>query len=342
MAKTLYLHIGMPKCASTTIQNVLHTHADVFAANGKFYGRPADDKTNGQGNAARLVYDIRKEKTGRVDKTLAFFLNRETDVILSSEVLVALGHSSHAKSLVESAAAKGFDTQVIVYVRRQDLWIESDYKQHVKGTSVWSDDIETLIARRKKTRVLDYYWLIERWAKGMSRDKITVVPLLDGQGELYALERFLTFVGMDPALAPVLATARQNISPSVALIEPMRFFKGALLAKGLSPVEALSHIDWFRQELQACVTLPKRRFLLPLAKRRALLETYAGSNKLLSDAYLGGQQVFDDHLDEDTVPVVPLAEEAARILADYIVFDKGAPELFKDRLWAKIRRKLRR
>lgn len=342
MAKTLYLHIGMPKCASTTIQNVLQTHADVFAAHGKFYGRPDNDKTQGQGNATRLADDIRNEKTDRVESTLAFFLDRETDVILSSEVLIGLGYSSHAKSLVESAAAKGFDTQVIIYIRRQDLWIESDYKQHVKGSSDWSDTIEALIARRTKTHVLDYHWLLERWARGMTRDKITVVPLQSGQGDLYALERFLAFVGMDPALAPDLATARQNISPSVALIEPMRFFKGALLAQGLRPLEALGHINRFRQELEARVTFPKRRFLLPLDRRRALLDAYAASNKLLSDAYLGGQQVFDEHLDEDTVPVVPLQEEAARILADYIVWDKGESELFRDRLWAKIRRKLHR
>ncbi|MEH6645912.1 hypothetical protein [Sulfitobacter sp.] len=342
MSKTLYLHIGMPKCASTTIQNVLQTHADEFAAHGKFYGRPANDKTKEQqGNATRLADDFRNGKTDRVDDTLEFFLERDTDVILSSEVLVGLGNSVHAEALVMRAAEKGFDTQIICYVRRQDQWIESDYKQHVKGISDWCEGIEALIARRAKTHVLDYHWLLERWARSVSRDNITVVPLRHGQGDLYALERFLAFLGMDPVLAAGLAEDRKNISPPVGLIEPMRFFKATLLAQGLRPSQALAHLTRFRQELEGRVPLPTRRFLQSLEQRRALLEAYSASNKRLADDYLGGEPVFDSHLEDDPASAVPLAEEAARLLAEYIVSDKGKTDLFKDRLRAKIRRSLR-
>lgn len=321
MSKTLYLHVGMPKCASTTIQGVLQANADVFAEHGKFYGTPAHEKPEGQGNVVVMLSDIRAGRKGRVCEALNFFFERDTDVIMSSEILIGLARNTQADQLVERARENGFDVRLICYVRRQDHWIESDYKQHIKGGSAWRDNIEALIRHRAKTRVLDYHWMLENWARSLGRDAITVVPLQRGQNVHYPLERFLGFLDLDPAAAAELAVDPQNVSPPTGLIEPMRYLKRALLAQGMKPAELPKLLHCFLEEAPQRLTVPERRFLLPQNRRQALLTRYEASNAALSRDYLDGEAAFDDELDGDLAGADPLAAEAAAVLAEWIVSD---------------------
>lgn len=322
MAKTLYLHVGMPKCASTTIQDTLQSHAEVFAAHGKFYGFAPNDKTVGQGNAARLLADIIGKRTREVRKALAFFFERDSDIILSSEVFISLARSRMADDLIVRAAEEGFETRVICYLRRQDLWIESDYKQHIKGGSDWSEGIEALIAKRTRTRALNYHWTLSNWARAVGQDNITVVPLNAGQDELYPLERFLAFLDMDPQIAPTLKLPRQNVSPPVGLIEPMRYLKSALLARGTSPADISLELQRFAEVAPQNIKVPQRRFLLTPPRRRALLEDYAESNARLAATYLDGAPLFDAaDLGEEAQALPPLSCEAAAVLADWSLVD---------------------
>jgi len=315
MAKTLYLHIGMPKCASTTIQDALKQHAAVFAAHGRFYGFATTAKGEGRGNATDMLEDLRNGCDAKVEQALSFFLDRDSDVILSSEMFISLGLGAWTKILLARATAAGFDIRIICYLRRQDEWIESDYKQHIKAGSEWCGDIEALIAHRATARVLDYSWLLENWARYVARDKITVVPLRRSQGDIHAIERFLTFVDMDPTLAHGLATGRRNVSPAVGLVEPMRFLKAALLAEGVLPRDTPGPLKYFLSEAPGYVTVPQRRFLLSYEQRCALLERYASANARLSERYLDGAAAFDTALEPDCAAQTSLVEEAAEILA---------------------------
>ncbi|MFZ5964874.1 hypothetical protein ACOXXX_18170 [Thalassococcus sp. BH17M4-6] len=321
MAKTLYLHVGMPKCASTSIQGALRTHAEVFAAQGKFYGTPPRDKTEGQGNVTALLADIRNNRKSKVRESLDFFLDRDSDVILSSEMFIGLARTALADEFIARAREDGFAPRLIVYVRRQDQWIESDYKQHIKGGSDWTGNIASLVAQRTRTKVLNYHWLLENWARSIGRDHITVVPLRRGQAEHYPLERFLSFLDMDPALAAGLAMPRQNVSPPTGLIEPLRYLKLALTARGMKPLSAAQHLRRFLNEAPERIEVPQRRFLLPLQRREALLARFEKSNAALARDYLDGAPAFDEGVEDEPDRLPPLAEEAAAVLAAWIVSD---------------------
>ncbi|RDD64369.1 hypothetical protein DU478_20440 [Thalassococcus profundi] len=319
MAKTLYLHVGMPKCASTSIQGVLRTHADLFAEHGKFYDIPPRDRTEGQGNVTGLLADIRNRRTSKVREALSFFLDRDSDVILSSEMFIGLARNSLADDLIARAREDGFTPKLICYVRRQDHWIESDYKQHIKGGSDWDDAIGALVKTRIKNKVLDYHWLLKNWERSVGRDNMTVVPLQSGQDDLYPLQRFLEFLDMDPALAGDLAIARQNVSPPVGLIEPMRYLKRALRLKGMKSTQIPKPLHVFLNEAPGRIEVPQRRYLLSHKRRVSLLERYEKSNAALSRDYLGGQPAFDTDVQDDGVGSNTLATEAASVLAAWIV-----------------------
>ena len=66
MAKTLYLHIGMPKCASTTLQASLLENADALREAGKFYAKSPGDKADEPSNASQLALNLFAEKMAPV------------------------------------------------------------------------------------------------------------------------------------------------------------------------------------------------------------------------------------------------------------------------------------
>lgn len=326
MSKTLYLHVGMPKCASTTIQGVLRAHAELFAEHGKFYGIPPHDTTERQGNVAVMLADIRAGRNARVRDALSFFLERDTDVIMSSEMFIGLARNNLAEQLVERAQECGFEVRLICYVRRQDHWIESDYKQHIKGGSNWDSDIHALLNHRRKNKVLDYSWMIGNWARSIPIESITIVPLQRGQSDYYPIERFLQFMNMDPELAPKLAVDRQNVSPAVGLIEPARYLKLALRARGMPPSKLAKPLYRFLEQAPTRIEVPERRFLLNHQSRSNLVAKYAESNTQLGRTFLNGLPPFNETIEEDAASEAPLATEAARLLAAWIAYDLGPLE----------------
>lgn len=318
MTRTLYLHVGMPKCASTTIQDALAQLTSEMSALGKSYRFFKQDKSTAQGNASKLFVDLLHDKESSARRQLDFFLGDGDDVILSSEMLVGLARTDRAAVLVDHAVSHGYSPKLICFVRRQDLWIESDYKQHIKGGLDWTGNIGALLRKRRSTRVLDYHWMLSNWAKYVGPEAITVVPLAPGQAADYPILRFLEFAGMPLELAEKLSLSDKNVSPPTCLIEPARLLKMELLSRGLKMPQVRQQVARFMEDARETLVLPDRRYSLPYEKRVALLQEYRDSNTQLGDTFLGGQAPFDDDIPQEPENTLPLAKEAAGILAAYV------------------------
>lgn len=322
MTKTLFLHVGMPKCASSTLQIFLADHAATLAAKGIFYDTAPGETGEFLGNATALRMMLAEKQASEAEATIDHFLRRDGDVILSSEIFVALARHPHVKPLIEAARQRGFDIRLICFFRRQDLWIESDFKQHVKSTSPWTGDMTALIARRRRMRTLDYAQLMENWARFIGTEAITVVPLNPGQDKGHVIRRFLAFLGREGQGLDALPAPESNASPHPSLIEPARHIKRALLAQGMSALDVSSLLHAVIDRAAGRLDLPPRRFLMTEAERRALVAEYAASNDRLAQRFLGGQAAFDDTFAPD-MPAAgdapeglpeSLADEAARLL----------------------------
>ncbi|CAM4134512.1 hypothetical protein [Palleronia rufa] len=349
MPRTLYLHIGMPKCASSTIQGALKARSGELAGHGLSYAVTDFAGTEGQGNATLLAAHIRSEQIREATAELDQLLAGDQDAILSSEVMVGLARTRNANWLIDNAAARGLETRILCYVRRQDHWIESDFKQHIKGGSDFSDPIRTLIGNRTRSRVLDYHWLLSNWARVAGQENIALVPLCSGQTDTYALEQFVAWTGRDPALAQQLVLPRRNVSPPVALVEPARHLKRVLQRDGKSIAEIQSALRTFLTNAPAMLDLPKRRFILPRQDRQALVAKFADSNARLSADFYDGKPVFDDEFEPDAEGLSALQEENALVLAEcavrmglfkpaeHVVEPAAAPKRSMSRLMHRVR-----
>jgi hypothetical protein len=322
-------HIGMPKCATTTIQSFLAERATWLAAQGQVYEHHPDDRTRNQGNAAQLAAFAVAQDSARMAAHLGYFLRSGRDVVLSSEVLFDLWRQDRFVPLRDAVQRLGYELCVVVYLKRQDLWIESDFKQHVKGRSDWAGSFEHLLERRLSRGTLNYHRLLGAWAAQVGREAMTVVPLNPSQPQDFAVRRFLEIIGVAPPEG-ALGLAPQNVSPPAAMIEAARHIKAALLARGLSGPEIAPLLAQFMAQVpERALTGAAQEILSPKA-RRDLLDRCAASNAALAQEFLAGQVPFDPP--EPVGAWVPLSERAVAILAEHVSQDMlgSAPEAKPD------------
>ena len=320
MAKRLFLHVGMPKCATTSIQAYLAAHANDLAARGLNYTFAPGEQIPEQGNASHLANALITGDTRRGWKLLDYFLRPEGNVILSSEYLFGVSRGAVAEELIARIRQAGFDVCVICYFRRQDLWIESDYKQHVKSGADWRRGIVALLNERVEKQVLNYNAMLMNWARFVGHDNVLAVPLRPEQGPDYAVRRFLEALDVADMLPQGSAGPKHhNVSPPTGLIEPARYLKRAMLDRGVSLSLVQQEVDRFFDVAPRLVRVPQRRFLLTHIRRQRLLQNCETSNAALARNFLGGIPAFDMVPEEDAPSEIPLGAEAAGILAAYHV-----------------------
>lgn len=315
--KSIVFHVGMPKCATTTIQNFLTKQAAWLEGHGFCYKKHQDDPTESQGNAAQLAEYAMNGTRAQVLDHLDFFLSCDGNVILSSEMLFGLGRGNGFETIQQEVLRRGRELRVIVYVKRQDLWIESDYKQHVKDGNLWQGDFAQLLEMRQSKRTLDYHFTLTNWANQVGHVRMSVVALNPSQDEDHAIDSFLSLLGL-PRPEADNAAPRQNVSPSATATEAARQIKLQLIDAGVAPDDIRRLIQRFLEAVRDVSLDPRGDgFLSPMA-RRALLSELAASNAELSRSFLGGKPAFDDLPQDDMADWVPPTERVPAILAGVI------------------------
>ena len=188
---TLYLHIGMPKTGTTYIQNFLRANNEVLKKEGYIY--PDFGVSFGtiglNRNAHFLVSVIRDEDRTRhieeeqkiesecFDKLFSLF-DEYPNVILSDESIWSSGERKRDKNFWTDLKSKltehGVELRAIVYLRRQDLFIQSFWAQHVKENSI-SDTLQEYITTPRFSRIrLDYYARLNEISEVIGKENMLV------------------------------------------------------------------------------------------------------------------------------------------------------------------------
>lgn len=325
MPRRVFLHVGMPKCATTTIQAALLQKQEALRGLGIAYEMPEGPAAEGQGNAARLAISILRDRAEAIEEALDFFSRGTGDVVLSSEVFSALNKSAAAIKFVEALRARGFDVSVIALFRRQDHWLESDFKQHVKGARTWNGSIEELLEKRTQQDVLNFALFTLYWGKYVGRDRVFTAVIQPGSARRDPVNFVLEQIGAGSlCYAEGEAVPTANVSPPTGLIEPARLLKCEMQEAGASAVEVDVALDRFFAEAPGVVEVPKRRFLMPHALRQEVVDRWKGSNHDL-ERRAGHVGKFDVEVAQDAASEVPLEEEARAVLADWKAAKGPAP-----------------
>lgn len=188
---TLYLHMGMPKTGTTYIQSFMRKNKAMLAENGYVY--PKFDITfPGIGvnrNAHFMVCRIRDEEGNLLrEKQEEVFNNcfakigelfKEYDnVVLSEESLWNSAEKNYFNKqlwadLKKKSAEMNFDIKIVVYLRRQDLFVQSYWAQQVKETYTRSFE-QFLKGKMHRNLKLDYYERLSQVAEHIGKENMLV------------------------------------------------------------------------------------------------------------------------------------------------------------------------
>lgn len=322
MAKRLYLHIGQTKTGSTSLQTFLHTNRQALRHQGILYPMVPT------GEAARiqhrfLVHSLHTagEDHWRAASVWAPFFKAlhgqpEPTAIVSEELFWHLfEHRPDRRTGAISWIAQmlsDFEVKVVVYLRRQDQWVESWFNQVARAPvrrAASALTFDEFVQRQHRFGLFDYAAILDDWATAFGRDAIEVRAYeREALTNANVVDDFCGLVGIEATadFAPA-GQAQHRLSPASCRFanlfnrwpdaDPCRAaFLGAL--RGVSDFAAA----------------PASK-LLSTADARALVERYADANQRVAAEYRGGRPLFSpvDHDDPTSLFDGASADEVAAL-----------------------------
>lgn len=297
--KTLYLHIGTPKTATTAIQNFCKDNRDILAQMGYCY--PIFDFTfPGVGqycNAHFLI--INPDKYPYADKgikSLSELFQIYDNVILSDERIWNNGFSYNCWDLLnEHILSQKIRIKVVVYLRRQDEFLFSWWNQKVKaGTRRFSTISWQALITSLPYIQLDYYTVLEKISSYVGKENVIVrifnkERFLNQEPENTVIGDFLRAIDLDYSSQYKINKLMRNPSLSFNNLEIKRhintladynkedntFFSNIL--RSLSEEHAYNH----------------QKSMFSKEELDAFLEDYKAGNARIAQEYLGIDNLFD-------------------------------------------------
>ena len=191
MSKKLILHIGTPKTGTTAIQGYLIANRAQLRKHGYCFPN-IKTKWDGVGinRNAHFIESALNQKIGvergpksaeLVNQAIRELESQTKDfngaVILSDEAIwqFIARHKEGAKLFKEYGQALGFDEfSIIAYIRRQDLFVESHWKQKVKQKTNVSRTFDDFLKTEYCKAVTDYRTTVNRIESAFGKDSINL------------------------------------------------------------------------------------------------------------------------------------------------------------------------
>ncbi len=283
--KTLHFHIGSERCGSTLIQAFFNQ--DVAKQALAQYGLVYDPEIFLETAKLTPLTGFDEARLRPIRETL-FARHLEADydgVFTTQELLLGLAHDSGVSNRCAMTAkiaaylTEGFDTRLIIVLRRQDTFVESLYNQVIKRGE--TRDFATFV---DELPLDNYHWdrVVDTFADRFGRDAVTVIPfekaVVASAGRTNFVEGVFWALGV-PATVDLtnVPAANPSLSPRVLEIE-------RLANRLLTREEAHALASWLSK------TIPKRpddpHGLLTDDARAALLARYRESNARLFFEFL--------------------------------------------------------
>lgn len=309
---TLYFHIGTTKTATSSIQKfcklnrkLLRKYGYDFPIMPFKYPRVKIERNAHfllSGPAGRTVSPKRERMfQERLETGFSIVhgsLSKYDKIILTDEDCwraINYARINPLELLVEDAKAHDYDIQVIVYLRRQDSFLISQWNQRVKSADS-SKTFEEYFENNSAHFPLlaDYAETLDRIADIIGKDHITVrrfEPSTWIDNSIYL--DFMDAVGMD-------LTAQFRY--------PEREVNNALKGNFLEMKRSLnqnasldaSEIDYFSSMIRICSSHSnaEKPWMLSADETRALLEKYEESNNRVAREYIGdGAPLFSNKIE---------------------------------------------
>ena len=295
---TVYLHIGLTKVGSTSLSYFLSQNRDILLSHGYLYPITGTTWTKGRNHLylahAHGVPDRFQEYNSNYRPQPGTWedLFEEVNNSIADKIIISCegftGFNESKISQLKLKLNKFNIVKIIVYIRRQDIRIQSLYKQQIRGHGI-SEKIEERLDILKAKN--DYYKLLKPWQKAFGLENIILKNfdrITEYKDNLYydflktlKIERFEDFK----------ITQNQNISPGCKVVEVMRCMNKIIIDKlGYSQEYCLKKYKRpiIKAHVRQKILLDDDKYgLLSTSVIQSLWQEFEASNKKVSQEYLG-------------------------------------------------------
>ncbi|MCB1680174.1 MAG: hypothetical protein KDI16_15955 [Halioglobus sp.] len=217
MKTKLFLHIGTHKTGSTSVQNFFCANDAALLGAGIFY--PDLARVNAGHHRLAWCTGMGPRRPAALDK-IAAWISDLADIAAAAadihSVVISSEEFEYARNIEPLAQLREyFNVTVVVYLRRQDHYIESSYNQNVRVYDQrFSGSIYQFALQNNLFNRFNYRWMLQPWEQIFGVDSIVVRPYGTPHVEPDVRIDFLQLIGASRALAPPAAMQRDtdNIS----------------------------------------------------------------------------------------------------------------------------------
>jgi hypothetical protein len=293
--RTVFLHIGIHKTGTSAIQNVCRANhrallkAGILFPRAGFHGRALDHPTGTSGHRGLLGF-LTAPSASNVPKAGQALLRQIESgkwnrLVLSSEALSA-PRNQGAIECVAWFRQQGFEVKLIAYLRRQDSWLDSFYRERLKWNVPKSRDARSIeeFWRAEGDAWLSYKRRIGDWVAAVGREHAHIRSYEDVNTNGGVVRDFLEIVGADLNqldLAQSLDLHNPSIPPAaVELLRAVNALPATVLPRKRPLIQALRRIERFSR--------PAGSIVAP-ALWQEIAEAYGDENEELRSSWFSGQ-----------------------------------------------------
>jgi hypothetical protein len=309
--RTLYLHVGVHRTATTSTQRFMRANFDVLLTKGYLYPFGV---ARHNAVVSRLRYGV--QNVAEVAEDLLRRMDAK-GVSVHSVVLSDEDMSQIADFNRFAALSRYFDVKVVVSLRRQDLWLESWYLQNVKWQ--WDPSLAHLtfdefFARRSEFFWIDYAARLAHYEAVFGKGSVIAGVFEDADMPQGPIDAFLAMIGITDQVGfgPKL---HHNSSLSPLTTEFMRHL----------PLDEMETQDRSRIEkacfaVDAGLTTNGSKLVMPHQQRMIVQSEYAEGNQAVAARYLARDSLFNAPWPglADALATTALPRDADSLLRDFV------------------------
>ncbi|MDJ0690551.1 MAG: hypothetical protein QNJ41_18830 [Xenococcaceae cyanobacterium MO_188.B32] len=284
--KKVFLHIGLHKTGSTSLQAFLHRNRNTLRDYGYLYPQTgASSRFDCHHNLAWLLMNW----SNKADPSLGTWkeLHQEIDntslnkIIISSEEFEFVGMGKKSLNCLKSEL-EYYEVKIIVYIRRQDKRLESQYTDNIKN-GFYSGNVLSLLPFCDKMReASNYEKVLESWAQTFGIDNIIVRPLEKTQiPSIY--HDFLEIIGITN-FDNFIEVEAQNTKRGRKALEALKVINKIYENQPVARKRYLQQINKFKKK--HCTDDERSYRLLSYSDSVKILESYKQSNIKVAQKYL--------------------------------------------------------
>lgn len=308
--KTLYLHVGTPKTATSSIQKFLAQNRKVLEAHGYCYPRSQHKYPgiNPRRNAHFLFGRVINENGERSKKNEALYYEEGMQqvrtafqtydhVILSDESIwycLSYFKKSLLTKLKEEADRESFEIKVIVYLRRQDAFLLSRWNQAVKQNTTFAAALSCedyfAVEQQKEEKLYAYADKLDEIAKVIGKENLIVRRFEPGSWrDGLIIHDFMHEIGLDVSedFQPLEQEANLRLGKNATEI------KRVINANGDFTAEEISYFGKFLKEISNNGSQEAPSAMLEKTEMQQFLKKYETQNERVAEEYIGdGKPLF--------------------------------------------------